>query len=196
MVQEFFLSFVPLFVAVDPFGVLPLYLSVAQNYEPKKRQKILTLSITTAFLVAFLFLAFGHMAMAFLRISLADFQIAGGIILFALALIDLVIATKTRHSAGLDNLGVVPLGVPILVGPAVFTTLILLRHNYGLEAPLLALVAVMSLTYLIFSFASSVARFLGESGVKIISKIAMLFLASIGVMMVRRGVSELLRTWG
>lgn len=177
---------------MDPFGVLPLYLSVSQNYEKSRRFKILTLSILTAFLVGFLFLLFGPKILFFLGISLSDFQIAGGIVLFALALVDLVLPSKSRRSAGVDYFGIVPLGVPILVGPAVFTTLLLLKDDYGNLLTALAFAANILFTFALFFFAIPVSRLLGDSGIKIISKIAMLLLASIGVMMVRRGILQLI----
>ncbi len=192
MFTDFLLSFVPLFVAVDPVGVLPMYMAMAHNFEIKKSRRILLLSILTAGFVAILFLFTGQELLIALGISIADFQIAGGIILFILSLIDLIMPHKARRVPLHENFGAVPLGVPIIVGPAVLTTLLLLGEQYGKIIAGLAMLANLFLTWFIFFFSPQFSRILGDAGVKIISKIAMLFLASIGIMMIRRGIQAIM----
>lgn len=192
MWQDFIYCFIPIFVAVDPIGVLPLYLNLAHSLDKFQARKILLLSILTATLVALLFLVAGKKVLLALGISIADFQIAGGVILFVLSLIDIVSPHKDRRAASKDGFGVVPLGVPIIVGPAVLATLILLSQQYGRIISSLALVANLFITWLIFRFAGQFTHFLGDAGVRIISKIGMMLLASIGVMMIRKGVQSII----
>jgi multiple antibiotic resistance protein len=126
-----------------------------------------------------------------LGITVADFQIAGGLILLALASRDLVAPAK-RAEPTPDGLGVVPLGLPLIAGPAALTALLLLMEQVGWAYTLAALAANLGLLYLTLRFAESLARLLGRQGLRAASKIVALLLAAFAVSIIRRGVSQLL----
>src|SRR3989338_9876481 len=111
MFQDFFLAFVPIFVAVDALGMLPVYLGLTGRMRPTERQRLVRLSIVTALLVALSFLLVGRLVFLWLGITFADFLVAGGAILFILSIRDLLsFEKKIRVSDG--SIGVVPLAVP------------------------------------------------------------------------------------
>jgi multiple antibiotic resistance protein len=186
--KEFWLCFVPLFVAVDAIGLLPAFLSLTRNVEERQVRQVIYHSVITAAVVALLFLALGALILELLGITVADFMIAGGILLFVLALGDLLADDKLQQHVDARSLGAVPLGVPLITGPAVLATSMLLLNQYATVWVVSAVVINILIAGLVFSFASTISRVLGDVGEKIISKIAMLFLAAIAVMMVRRGV--------
>ncbi|PKO82796.1 MAG: MarC family protein [Betaproteobacteria bacterium HGW-Betaproteobacteria-11] len=191
---DFWLCFVPLFVAVDALGVLPAFLGLTQGVAPARVRQVLWQSLATALAVALAFLALGQAILALLGITVADFMVAGGLLLFVLAMGDLLVNDKLQRHVGpvdADSLGAVPLGVPLIVGPAVLTTIMLLANRYGFASTAMALVANIVIAGLIFAGAAPIRRVLGSVGERIVSKVAMLFLAAIAVMMVRRGVE----TW-
>jgi multiple antibiotic resistance protein len=187
--KTFWMCFVPLFLAVDAIGVLPLFINLTKDVKPKKINPIIYKSVITATIVALLFLAFGLATFKLMGITIADFMVAGGILLFGLAFFDLFNAKKKQQQYLDENFGVVPFGVPLITGPAVLTTSVILVNQFGIFFTALALVANTGLAGFIFYFSPKINKFLGNSGTQIISKIANLLLASIGIMMVRKGIT-------
>ena len=185
---EFWLCFVPLFVAVDAVGVMPIFLSLTQGMDRDKVRQAIYRSVATATVVALAFLVLGTAILDLLGITVADFMVAGGILLFVLAIGDLLANEKLQWQVNVNSLGAVPLGVPLITGPAVLTTSMLLLNQYGAAWTAAAIIANILIAGTVFFFASTIGRVLGQVGEKIISKIAMLLLAAIGVMMVRKGV--------
>lgn len=186
--KEFWLCFVPLFVAFDGIGVLPMFLGFIENMERPKVHKVIYYSVFTASVVAISFIILGMAIFKLLGITIADFMIAGGILLFVISISDLIAEEKIQRKIDSENLGVVPLGVPLITGPAVFTTSILLVNEHSYLIIITALLVNIFIVGLIFFFAKYINKLLGITGAKIFSKIASLILASIGVMMVRKGI--------
>ena len=186
--KEFWLCFLPLFVAVDAVGVLPLFIGLTEGIETPDRRRIILQSVATAGAVAVAFLAVGRIVLGFLGVTVADFLIAGGVLLFALSLTDLLTAGKSRRRVNVENLGAVPLGVPLIVGPAVLSTLFTLVVEYGALTVILAILANIAIAGTVFWFSGPINRLLGKAGSKTISKLAAFLLAAIAVTMVRRGL--------
>ena len=186
--KNFWLCFVPLFVAVDAVGVLPMYIGLTHDLAHSKVRRLLYQSIATATLVALAFLWAGKALLTLLGITVADFMIAGGILLFLVAMSDLLTTDKIQRRVDMESLGAVPLGVPLITGPAVLTTSILLLDQYGLVPTALSVILNILIAGLLFYFAGPIDRVLGKTGAKILSKIAGLLLASIAVMIIRKGV--------
>ena len=181
------LAFIPLFVAVDPFGLLPVFVALTEGLSKPQRHKVIRESLATALGVAIVFQFVGRYILSVVGVTVGDFMVAGGLLLFALALIELVNPKGTLSQIAADC-GVVPLGVPLIVGPAVLATLILLSNSFGPVTTLIALSLNILLVGVMFISAQSLMRLLGAGGTKVISKIAGLLLAAIGVMLVRRGL--------
>jgi multiple antibiotic resistance protein len=194
--KEFWLCFVPLFVAVDAIGVLPLYVSLTEGLDKLQRQKVVIQSVVTASIVAVLFLWFGPFLLKFLGISVQDFMIAGGILLFVISLNDILIGTKKRRQADPDSLGAVPIGIPLITGPAVLTTCILLTSIYGGWITTISVLVNITLAGFIFFASESIFQVLGKTGARTISKVASLLLAAIAVMLMRKGIMGLLALSG
>jgi multiple antibiotic resistance protein len=185
------MCFVPLFVAVDAIGVLPLYLSLTDGAQVKEKRMTIVTSILTASAVGMLFLFVGDMILKIMGITVADFMVAGGIILFLIAVGDIVNVDKVLRKVNHEALGPVPIGVPLIVGPAVLTTIMLLVREYGYLYTALATIANISIAGLFFLISEFILKWIGKSGTKIISKVASLFLAAIAVMLVRKGLAAM-----
>jgi len=190
--KAFWLCFVPLFVAVDAVGVLPLFLSLTEGMDRARLRIVIVQSVITASTVALVFLAFGPVLLRFLGITVADFMIAGGILLLAISLSDLLTGEKKQRHTDLESLGAVPIGVPLISGPAVLTTCLLLAGIHGRLLTAAAVVANIALAGLVFVFSESITRAIGRTGAKTLSKVASLLLAAIAVMLVRKGITEAL----
>ena len=189
MLKNIFLSFIPLFVAVDAIGVLPIFVSLTEGLEQKARTKVILQSMLTAAGLAIGFVLVGKLVFRFLGITMGDFMIAGGAILFCLAIIDMVSATKERRIPS-PELGAVPLGTPLIAGPAVLTTSMLVVSQYGLVPTVISLLTNILLVGLVFRLSLGLMKFLGEAGSKALSKITSLLLAAIAVMLIRKGLEQ------
>ena len=186
MMKEFLLAFVPIFVAVDAFGLLPIFLNLTDGLAGAARKKIVLQSFLTAVGVAVTFVFLGKAVFRLMGITVHDFMVAGGVLLFAISAVDLIRERKfTRH---IDTVGAVPLGTPLIVGPAVLTTSLMLVDVYGLGATLLSLVVNIVLACVVLSGAGAIEKVLGHAGSKAVSKVASLILAAIAVMMIRKGL--------
>jgi len=188
----FLLCFVPLLVAVDALGVLPIFIGLTEGLTNSQQRKVLIQSLVTASVVALVFLEVGPAILLALNITVSDFMVAGGILLLAISLNDLLTGEKRQRLVDPETLGAVPLGVPLITGPAVLTTSMLLANVHGTMMTALALLTNIGIAGVIFWFAHPITRILGNAGTMILSKIASLFLATIAVMLIRRGVVEII----
>jgi multiple antibiotic resistance protein len=189
MMKSFWLSFVPLFVAVDAIGVLPLFINLTEDIEPQKVRLIIVQSMITALIVALTFIIVGTAILQLLGITVADFMIAGGTLLFILSIRDILSTEKRSYAVDQESMGAVPIGVPLITGPAVLTTSMLLINEHSLIITSLAIVINIMIAGGIFYFAPLINRVLGRTGAKTVSKITSLLLAAIGVMIIRRGIA-------
>ncbi|MDB6167290.1 MAG: multiple antibiotic resistance (MarC)-related protein [Verrucomicrobia bacterium] len=184
---DFLKAFIPLFVAIDPVGLAAIFLAMGGGVPAARRKTIANQAVWTGGLVALLFLFLGRTIFSALGITVSDFQIAGGLILFILAARDLVHSAAEEPAKLADDFGVVPLGMPLIAGPASITTLILLAQTLGTPVTLVALAANLVLVVLAFAYSSWIGRRIGTTGMRAISKIIALLLAAIAVNMIRRG---------
>ncbi|PKN17280.1 MAG: MarC family protein [Deltaproteobacteria bacterium HGW-Deltaproteobacteria-6] len=187
--KSFWLCFVPLFVAVDAIGLLPLFINLTEGIEKKQIRKIIIQSMITALVVAIVFIAVGTAIFRLLNITVADFMIAGGTLLFVISIRDILAGEKKINIVDLDSVGAVPIGVPLITGPAVLTTSLLLINEHSAVITSLAIAANILIVGVMFFMAPLINRVLGKTGSKAISKIISLLLAAIGVMIVRRGIA-------
>jgi multiple antibiotic resistance protein len=191
---------VTVFALVDPIGTLPFFVSLTDGFETKDRQAVLgraviTLGIvltTFALVGRFLFLAFGF--------TLAAFEVAGGILLFLVAY-DMLRGevTRTKLSPSDDDasrrsdVGIVPLGIPLLAGPGAISTVMIYEGNAGSDpfiivATFVAIGIVTVLTYFIFRYGQRILRSVGRVGVMAMTRVLGLLLAAVGVQFVANGI--------
>jgi len=185
---DFWFCFFPLFVAVDAVGILPLFMHLTEGVDPRAVRRIIVQSMVTALAVALAFLAVGQWVFHYLGITVADFLIAGGILLFTISLTDVITVEKRVAQVDTDSLGVVPIGVPLIVGPAVLTTIFVLVGEYGVVPVVAAAVVNIVIAGAVFWLSGPIHRILGRSGSRALSKLAGILLAAIAVMMVRKGL--------
>jgi len=187
--SKFVQAFIPMFVAIDPIGLAAIFLGLGHGVAPGQRQRIARQATLTGGGVALLFLFLGASMFKALGISASDFQIAGGLILFLLAARDLMLSAAEPEKLP-DDFGVVPLGMPLIAGPALIATLLLMSQNLGLVIALAALGANLALIVLTFAYSERLGRMIGATGMRAISKIISMLLAAIAVAMIRQGLKS------
>ncbi len=188
--KEFALAFVPLFVAIDAVGTLPIVLGLLEDSKQAERARIINIALMTAAAVGFAFLFLGRAVLRFLDVEVEHFAIAGGLVLLALALKDLTGAGMVEKPERQEMIAVVPIGTPLTAGPGTLATLLLLTDRYNDGAVALAFIANIVAAWLTFRFADPVARVLGKGGLKAVSKVANLLLAAIAIRLVVDGVNK------
>ncbi len=191
--ERFVLVFLPIFVAVDIIGVLPTYYALTQSLATEEKPRIARLSVVTAFSIAVSFLLLGKATFSILGVRVEDFMIAGGVLLLVFAISDLL-RDGTRSSApkAAQTLAVVPLGTPIIAGPATLTTSLMLMGTYGFWLVVLSLALNLLLAWVVVRYADQVIGVLGVNGATAIAKVFYLLLAAIAVSMIRRGLAGFL----
>jgi multiple antibiotic resistance protein len=191
MLERLAVAFVSLFVAVDVVGVLPFYLGLASTLAEPDRRRVVGEATLTAAGIGVGFLVVGDAALRVLGVSAADFQVAGGLLLLVLSIYDLLHPVAPLRQVG-ARIGVVPLGTPMIVGPAVLTTLLALARAEGYLVVLAAFGANLVLAWAALRWAGSIERVIGEAGSRAVAKVASLLLAAIGVTMMRTGLETIL----
>ncbi len=209
-------------VVIDPAGVLPLFLALTEHYPVATQRRIARHATLVAAITAVAFLVVGQTIFTILGVRFYDFQIAGGLLLVVLSIVDLLSPGKAAVNdqkelrqitdAGGLQISVVPLAIPLIVGPATMTTTLLLvstygpkyRLEYGLQmgsAVVVGMVAValvlnLLLLYLAMYHSQVVVKVFGRPALSVINKVVMILLAAIAVSLIRRGVVGILRSYG
>lgn len=206
--HDFLLIFVPLFVVIDPAGTIPLYLGITARYEESERRRIALRAFTAASVTGILFVILGQAVLRFMGVKIEDFQIAGGILVFILAVIDLLIpgkpAVKDEAVNPSDSLGIVPLAMPLIIGPATMTTTLLLVNTYTdaynreFGSPMGQIVVIMmvclalllNLTILLVGMWHSyrLVALVGKNTLLVVTKIVMVLLATYAVSLIHQGI--------
>ncbi len=193
ILDPFLLTIIPLMVAIDAPGVLPFYLVMTEGIERREKKRIARESVLTALLITLLFVFLGRAVFRILGILVEDFMIAGGILLMVISISDVLTAGNARTVVSTAS-GVVPLGTPLLAGPATLTTCLLLVGNYGYFPVILSLIINLVLAWLIFDKADVIIRKIGVNGSRVITRLASLLLAAIAVRMIRLGILRLINS--
>lgn len=186
------MTFIPILVAMDVFAVLPMFVSFTSDMTETERKTIIRQSIITALAVGLAFVGVGEAVFRILSITVDDFKIAGGLVLLVIAVLDLLRYSGERRKIE-GTVGVVPIGVPLIVGPAVLTTLIVLIDHYGIVPTLISLVLNLMIVWASFVNAEKITKLIGKNGIVAISKVMAILLASIAVMMIRIGLQNIIK---
>ncbi len=180
--------FVTLFVIMDPFGTIPLFLALTTGRSSRARRRLAWQAVTVAVTVIAVFAVFGQQILSYLGISVPALQGAGGLLLVLVAL-ELLTGKQDDPSEVRDvNVALVPLGTPLLAGPgAIVATIVFVRNAHGV-ADALAIVAgvaaVHVVLWLTLRFALVILRLIRESGVILVTRISGLLLSAIAVQLV------------
>ena len=187
----FLLAFIPLFVSIDIIGTTPLFLGFTHDVSNYQRRQLIIQALITAFIVAVIFLLSGKAILRFLGITIDDFRIAGGLLLLILSVHDIIGSSEERRKPAGD-MGIVPLGIPLIMGPAALTTILILADRYGYMMTVFSLLTNFVIILLVLFNAKWVTRIIGEGGSKAFAKIASLLLTAYAVMMIREGIADVL----
>lgn len=178
-----------LFIITDPIGNIPILMGLTSSETQKQRRSNLLLAITVGFALLLCFTFGGTFILSLFHISLSAFKIGGGIILLSIALM-IIIRGKASFEEE-EDVGIVPLGCPLIVGPGAITTGMMLMELYGWKVTLSAVVVNFFLNYGILYYGEKIMELLGATGAKVLSKIMTIIIASIAVQLIVDGIFTL-----
>lgn len=185
-VEKFTVAFIPIFVAIDPIGLVAIFLGLGGRVEIERRRYEGLLGLITGLAVSIGFIFLGRLVFQALGITVSDFQIAGGLILLGIAVRELLDLGSRDRYAG-EDFGVVPLGMPLIAGPALLTALLILVDSVGVAFTIASLIVNLLLVWIGFQNADRIMRWVGRRGMSGVSKLISLLLAAIAVSLIRRG---------
>lgn len=184
-------AFILLLLVLDPLGNIPTFMALLKNVEPKRRRMVILRECAVATVLLFIFLGVGDGFLKLLGLSQSSLGIAGGIILFLIAL-RMVFESSDKVFGGLPQGEpfIVPLAIPMLAGPSALATVILFstQQQVSVWAAMLAIVLAMGIATVILLLGSRITRFVGERGLEAMQRLMGLLLTAIAVEMFLRGV--------
>jgi len=194
-------SFVAIFAIVDVLAVVPVFMSLLENYSEADKRAMIRMAIRVAFIVLMVLTITGDVIFGLLGISLYAFRIGGGIILLLIA-IDMLFGRRTRglsdqEKIDKEDIAIMPMAIPLLTGPGAITTGIILFTEA--QDPINKLVLLINITlvfwisYEILKRLDAVYKALGHVGSKVVGRIMGLMLAAISVQFIVAGIAEAIK---
>ncbi len=190
--NDLIMAFIPLFVAIDVPGVVPSFMALTQGMTLKAKRQLIVEATVTAGGVALIFLILGKVIFRFLGITENDFRIGGGIVLLVLSVSDLLFSKETKREPN-QSVGVVPIGIPLIMGPAALTSIIIIVDLYGYWISMVSLLVNLIIVWFTFRHSDFIIKIIGKSGSNAFAKVASLFMVAIAVMMIRVGMQNILK---
>lgn len=193
-------TFGAVFAIVDPFGCVPIFLSMTARDTPKQRRTMLVRACLTATVILAFFTLFGNQILAFFGISIPALQISGGLILLVigfemlrvLPVHEKISSTEESEGAAKEDISIIPLAIPMLSGPASIATVILLSSRtptvVGYLAILSSVAVTLLLTYVILASATRVLAFVGMTGLNVITRVMGFLLCAMAIQLVINGI--------
>jgi multiple antibiotic resistance protein len=197
--------FTSLLAIINPLSTTPMYLALTDGYAPAQRGRTLRAGVLTAFSVLVVFALLGGAIFQFFGITIHAFRIAGGFIFFGIGMDMLQAKQRARGKAteeeereGMvrENVGVTPLGIPMITGPGAITTVMVLmaeaRTTPRVAAVFGSVVLVLAICYVVLTASPQLVRFFGQTGLNVMTRLMGLLVTVIAVQFIVDGVRPLL----
>jgi multiple antibiotic resistance protein len=194
--------FITLFIAVDPIGLIPVFMIYMSKYSAAERRKIIFKAVFIAFVVSVFFIFLGRFILYYLKISPGAFLISGGILLFLISM-DLILARPSRTKMQYDNtsglekedISVFPLAIPFISGPGTIAALMMFSSQVNIYPNMLLIITaiafiVLMITMIIMFLSMRVERILGKTGISVIQRIMGLILSALAVQFLINGLEQ------
>jgi multiple antibiotic resistance protein len=188
-ISELIRATIALFIIVDPFGNIPIFVGLTENITDAQRKKTFNTAMLVAFVLLLVFAFTGQEILAIFGLSIYSFEVAGGILLLIIA-VRILISGFHESTESPESLGAVPIAMPLLVGPGAITTTIFNLQAYGTAISILAVIVVLALTWVILRFIEGIYKVLGKTGSVVIARVMALLIAAIAIQYILTGVTH------
>ena len=205
--EFFILCFSSLFTLINPIGLVPIFISITQDYTKKERDIIALKAVIFSFFILVLFGAIGEFIFSFYNITIHGFRIAGGILLLKISF-DMIESKRSRtkttpkeekEAEEKSEIAYTPLGIPLIAGPGSIASIMILSsestNNNSIVSLIVALILVLLITFLIFKISKSLSKRFGKLGLRILQRIMGLILMVISIEFILRGIKDSIQTW-
>ena len=187
-------SVIALFVVIDPIGNIPLFIAFTKKLEKAEHKTVSKTAIITAAALLLLFGVAGTQILGLFGITIFSFMIAGGTLLFIIAIELLTYGEWRFVSKVKEDIGVVPIAFPLLAGPGSITAVIISYQTSGFLITFLSIIIVMTITYVILRMVNPIYKVLGNRGSMIVSRVFAVIIAAIAVEYIVEGIKNLFAT--
>jgi multiple antibiotic resistance protein len=191
-ISEFGKAALALFIIVDPFGNIPIFVGLTENVQDVQKKKVYNTATIVGVILLLVFAFAGTGILSLFGLSIYSFEVAGGILLLIIAIRILISGSIHENVESPESIGAVPIAIPLLVGPGAITTTIFNIQQYDTIIAILAVLVVMTATWIILRYISKVYKFLGKTGSLIIARVMALLIAAIAVQYILTGVTHFL----
>lgn len=181
-------SIISLFIIVDPFGNIPIFIGLTERMSVEERQRIFHTATVSGLILLLLFAVAGKEILNLFGITLPSFMIAGGILLLIIAIRILIVGGWEERHLTPESIGVVPIAVPLLVGPGAITTTILNLQEFGILVAILSVIVVFTIVWLTLRYIEPIHKILGRNGAIIIARVMALLIAAIAIQYILNGL--------
>jgi len=209
MTTDYILTvFITVFTVVDPLGLIPVFIPIAENFNKKDRKKLIFMSFFIATIIASIFLLLGKKLFGYLGIDFNSIYIVGGILLFLIGL-DMIYARPRRNKTSPEEnedaiseedykeVAVFPLAIPMLAGPGTIATLIMFASKHdeilNLLIVFLAMLTAFGLSVVAMLFSDKILKVLGKTGINVLDRVIGLILCSLAVQFIVNAIVDIVR---
>ena len=183
-------AIIALFIIVDPIGNIPIFIGLTEKIDHAKKRRIFNMATLVGFILLLFFAFLGQEVLNIFGLSIYSFEIAGGILLLIISIRILVSGSMHESVDSPESLGAVPIAIPLLVGPGAITTTIFNLQAYGTLTALIAVIFVVSITWVILRFIGGIYRVLGKTGSLVIARVMALLIAAIAIQYILTGLTH------
>ena len=205
--EFFILCFSSLFTLINPIGIVPIFISITQDYTKKERDIIAFKAVIFSFFILVLFGIIGEFIFSFYNITIHGFRIAGGILLLKISF-DMIESKRSRtkttpkeekEAEEKSEIAYTPLGIPLIAGPGSIASMMILSsestNNNKIMSLIFALILVLLITFLIFKISKYLSKRFGKLGLRIMQRIMGLILMVISIEFILKGIKDSIQTW-
>ncbi len=185
-----------IFAILNPISVLPTFLSITEEMDPSERHRVVRNSSATVLIIALALAIGGNFILSLFSVGIPGLQIGGGVLLMVIAAEMLGGLPRTKSLDSSDEIAVVPIATPLLVGPGTMTTIIVLSASVPILVLILSILTVTTLTYLILRYSEILVKILGSNGTRALGRFMTIIIAAFAAQLIYAGLSEWLKGWG
>ena len=185
-------AFAALFIILDPLLGVPIFATMTKGQTTREIHRQAFIAVAVAGGLMYLFLFFNTMIFNILGLTMASFQIAGGILLFILGMQEALGVDFGRSKEPSTTAAGVVIGTPLLCGPGTITTVMILANTYGVLIPFIAITLSLVATWFVLYFAADIQRILGDVVTDIMGKVLGMLVAAIAVKIIFSGIKLLI----
>ena len=195
MFEYFSQVFISFLVIMNPFTSMVYLLGISCDFSCEERKKAINSATLIAGVTLLIFLAAGSFLLQLLNVTVSSFQVAGGLILMVISVRFMLgsLSEKRQEHVSRDA-SIMSIGVPLITGPGVLTTTIMMVNAYGYVLTFLASMSALAVTWITLKLSDSIKRLIGDKGIEILARIMGLLLAAIAVEFIKRGVITIIQT--